>query len=292
MAPPSPTHYDVLGISRDADANEVRRAWKTLVQVWHPDRFSGAAVDDAQARAAAINDAYSTLRDAGRRAAYDCRLAADERERAAAAQNRLDAARAARRAPVVARGAGSSLFAPDAVVATASRPAAPLDQQLLEALSDAVNTARRHPRWSIATAAACLLTLVGIGVFNAATGPSLPGSLHSSTLARTERVSTSEQQSLEQLAAETARDADAAVAAAGSDVAGAGAGDTLVQQPAPHSELAAPPSAAAPTAVDPVAAAPMETPVAPVAAPRAPRAGKVQEIVKPDGTRVLRIMPG
>ena len=33
------TYYDVLGVSHDADDADVRRAWKVLVQVWHPDRF-------------------------------------------------------------------------------------------------------------------------------------------------------------------------------------------------------------------------------------------------------------
>ncbi|MCW2923678.1 MAG: DnaJ domain, partial [Thermoleophilia bacterium] len=38
MATTPQTHYDVLGITRDADAGEVRTAWKLHVQVWHPDR--------------------------------------------------------------------------------------------------------------------------------------------------------------------------------------------------------------------------------------------------------------
>lgn len=278
MAPSAPTHYDVLGISRDADANEVRRAWKTLVQVWHPDRFTGPEVDAAQERAAAINDAYSTLRDMGRRAAYDCRLAADDREREAAADAARIATRAARRAP---SHAGGARFGTPAVAGHGASVAAavPFDQQLLNAVADMFGAMRRHPRATLATAISCVLVFVGIGVFNAMTGPTLPSG---TTLAHASRVAARDDRSLEELASAT-RDAAAT------------ANDQLAEQLAAEhaAEQAAP--ADGPDLVDPQGGAPAAAPrsAAPLAqAPAAPAGGKVQQMVKPDGTRVLRIMPG
>jgi DnaJ-domain-containing protein 1 len=276
MAPSAPNHYDVLGISREADASEVRRAWKTLVQVWHPDRFSGDAVADAQERAAAINDAYSTLRDGGRRAAYDCRLAADERSAEAEARERIAAIRAARRGPV----ATPARFGTPAVAGHGGSVAAavPFDQQLAGAVSDALTTVRRYPRTSIAVAAACILMLVGIGVFNALTGPSLPSDV---PLTRAASVTSQDQQSLETLAAETRRQADATDSSLNQQLQVGG--DAQYQVPA-QPALAPSVARGAAYARRPVAAS--------SAAARAPRAiGKVQEMTKPDGTHVLRIMP-
>lgn len=71
------THYDVLGIDAEADASQVRRAWKVNVQAWHPDRFEGDMRVEAERQTSRLNEAWHTLRDSGRRAAYDCRLAAD-----------------------------------------------------------------------------------------------------------------------------------------------------------------------------------------------------------------------
>ncbi len=33
-------HYETLGITPDASLEEIRQAYKDLVHVWHPDRFS------------------------------------------------------------------------------------------------------------------------------------------------------------------------------------------------------------------------------------------------------------
>jgi DnaJ-domain-containing protein 1 len=279
MATSTPTHYDVLGISRDADAHEVRRAWKTLVSVWHPDRFSGAEVDAAQERAAAINDAYSTLRDTSRRSAYDCRLAADERQREIESEARVAALRAAKRttsgrapqfgSPAVAGGHGAQVAA-----------AVPFDQQLQGAVHDVMTTVRRHPRASIAVAAACVLALVGIGVFNAVTGPSLPVG---TTLTHSARVA-AQGDNLADLAASSRQQATAATEALDQQIAA----DAAAQAAARTQPVQ--PLAEAPTVAAPQAAQPAANPAA--AAPTARSAGKVQEIVKPDGTHVLRIMPG
>lgn len=58
--------HAVLGVSRDADATAIRRAWIDLARAWHPDRL--AALDlppelirHAQAVLARVNAAYERL---------------------------------------------------------------------------------------------------------------------------------------------------------------------------------------------------------------------------------------
>ena len=61
-------HYAVLRIHRDASAEEIQRAYRTLALRYHPDRNTAP---DAATRMAAINEAYEVLRDPGKRAMYD-----------------------------------------------------------------------------------------------------------------------------------------------------------------------------------------------------------------------------
>ena len=63
------THYDVLGVSRNAPISEVRQAYVALAREHHPDRSGG----DADAMRA-VNEAWATLRDPDRRARYDLTL--------------------------------------------------------------------------------------------------------------------------------------------------------------------------------------------------------------------------
>jgi hypothetical protein len=68
------THYDILGVSRDADHGEIKRAWRVRLQLLHPDRHEGAAADvvaEAARETALINDAWATLGDEERRREYD-----------------------------------------------------------------------------------------------------------------------------------------------------------------------------------------------------------------------------
>jgi Mce-associated membrane protein len=55
------TLYDFLGVSRDADATEIRSEWRTLI----------ADLDPSDPRFRAYNEAAETLLDPARRAAYD-----------------------------------------------------------------------------------------------------------------------------------------------------------------------------------------------------------------------------
>ena len=62
------THYDLLGIDRNADAATVRAAYRAKMRVHHPDRSRFA---QASAMAQALNEAYAVLGDPAKRANYD-----------------------------------------------------------------------------------------------------------------------------------------------------------------------------------------------------------------------------
>jgi curved DNA-binding protein CbpA len=71
---PLPDYYTVLQVHPDADFEVIEAAYRQLMKKHHPD----VAGDDPRrihahhARAKQINEAYSVLRDYGRRRAYDC----------------------------------------------------------------------------------------------------------------------------------------------------------------------------------------------------------------------------
>jgi molecular chaperone DnaJ len=60
--------YEVLGISRDASQEEVKRAFRKLAMEYHPDRNKA---DHAEERFKAIAAAYDVLSDPEKRSAYD-----------------------------------------------------------------------------------------------------------------------------------------------------------------------------------------------------------------------------
>ena len=56
-------YYKVLGVSRDADAREIKRAFRKLTIQHHPDKAAqhGVAPEEAQKKMATINEAYEVL---------------------------------------------------------------------------------------------------------------------------------------------------------------------------------------------------------------------------------------
>lgn len=62
-------YYSILGVPRDAEAKEIKRAYRKLALKYHPDKNP----DDKQAeeRFKEINEAYEVLGDPGKRAKYD-----------------------------------------------------------------------------------------------------------------------------------------------------------------------------------------------------------------------------
>jgi curved DNA-binding protein CbpA len=93
------SHYDVLGVARDASPETIRRAYVALARQYHPDFHTTASVEvrEANQRAMqAVNQAWTVLSDPTLRRRYDDRFgqgtsdedrrardAADQAERAA-----------------------------------------------------------------------------------------------------------------------------------------------------------------------------------------------------------------
>lgn len=62
-------YYAILGVSSDANAEEIRTAYRRLVKEFHPDHYSGKSEIFRQ-----IQEAYSVLSDARERRQYDQKL--------------------------------------------------------------------------------------------------------------------------------------------------------------------------------------------------------------------------
>src|SRR5260221_4192694 len=62
-------YYEVLGISRDASDDELRRAYKQAALKHHPDRNQGDAAAERKFKEA--TEAYAILNDKEKRAIYD-----------------------------------------------------------------------------------------------------------------------------------------------------------------------------------------------------------------------------
>ena len=258
----SRTHYDVLGIARDADASQVRTAWKLHVQAWHPDRFTGAMREEAERQASRINEAYTVLRDSSRRAAYDCTLAAGD----AAAQREAERARP--------RSTGSARTMPQPMARPAATPVgtpmahvtAPmtLGEQLAAAMQDAGTIITRNPRIALGAVGAFVL-IIGVSItMHALAGPVLPAAASVSSSTKAAAQSDEDESELARLAERARRDAEQAQAAMA---------ETLATPPAE-------PIQPLPQVVDPRAGAGS----APSAAPQGSR-------TPPRGTRVIRVMP-
>lgn len=66
-------YYDILGVGRNASAEEIKKAYRRLARQFHPDVNPGNAA--AEARFKLINEAYGTLSDVSAKEAYDAKLA-------------------------------------------------------------------------------------------------------------------------------------------------------------------------------------------------------------------------
>ena len=61
-------YYETLGVTRGADADEVKRAYRKLARKYHPDVSKEKNAED---KFKEVQEAYEVLRDTEKRAAYD-----------------------------------------------------------------------------------------------------------------------------------------------------------------------------------------------------------------------------
>ncbi|MGL5306857.1 MAG: molecular chaperone DnaJ, partial [Aeromonas veronii] len=61
--------YEVLGVAKDADDREIKKAYKRLAMKYHPDRNQGDAASEEKFKE--VKEAYEVLTDANLRARYD-----------------------------------------------------------------------------------------------------------------------------------------------------------------------------------------------------------------------------
>ncbi len=62
-------YYDILGVPKSASEDDLKKAFRKLAMQYHPDRNPDSK--DAEVKFKEINEAYDTLKDKDKRAAYD-----------------------------------------------------------------------------------------------------------------------------------------------------------------------------------------------------------------------------
>ena len=61
-------YYELLEVSRDADAKTIKKAYRKMAMQYHPDRNSAP---EAEAKFKELSEAYEVLSDESKRSIYD-----------------------------------------------------------------------------------------------------------------------------------------------------------------------------------------------------------------------------
>ncbi|MBO4797303.1 MAG: J domain-containing protein, partial [Candidatus Methanomethylophilaceae archaeon] len=69
MADSKRDYYEVLGVPKSADAEDIKKAYRTLAKKYHPDMNPGDK--DAEQKFKEVNEAYAVLSDSEKKARYD-----------------------------------------------------------------------------------------------------------------------------------------------------------------------------------------------------------------------------
>ncbi|KAB0587008.1 molecular chaperone DnaJ [Comamonas kerstersii] len=64
-------YYEVLGVSKTASDDEIKKAYRKLAMKYHPDRNQGEKGKEAEEKFKEVKEAYEMLSDGQKRAAYD-----------------------------------------------------------------------------------------------------------------------------------------------------------------------------------------------------------------------------
>jgi DnaJ family protein B protein 4 len=68
---PGKSYYDILGVPKDAGDDALKKAYRKLALLWHPDRNPPEKKELAEKKFKEISSAYETLNDPQKRAIYD-----------------------------------------------------------------------------------------------------------------------------------------------------------------------------------------------------------------------------
>jgi len=64
-------YYDILGVSKGASSDDIKKAYRKLVMQYHPDRVSQEHKKEAEEKFKEISEAYAVLNDPKKRSLYD-----------------------------------------------------------------------------------------------------------------------------------------------------------------------------------------------------------------------------